>query len=244
MLNPGSPLPLYQQLAELLSREIASGAVEPGGRLPSEPELARRHRIGRPTVRQATELLVQRGLVERRRGSGTFVKSAPRRVDLFSLGGTLSSFREGGLSLSTKLLGKLSERRVPTDSDNPFSEKRAFVLTRLGSVAERPVLLERLYFDPEVFAGLERLQLAGASLSRVVEEQFYLKPTHAEQSFRVALPADDVRQALATPPRASLLLVKRALFFPRAPRAIFGELYCRTDELVFSQTIGAEMRHD
>src|SRR6188472_773057 len=151
MLNPGSPLPLYQQLAELLGREIASGALEPGGRLPSEPELARRHRIGRPTVRQATELLVQRGLIERRRGSGTFVRNAPRQVDLFSLGGTLSSFRQGGLALTSKLLGKVSERRVAADPENPFSERRAFLLTRLGSVAERPVLLERLYFDAEVF---------------------------------------------------------------------------------------------
>jgi GntR family transcriptional regulator len=244
MLNPGSPLPLYQQLAELLSREIASGALAPGGRLPSEPELARRHRIGRPTVRQATELLVQRGLIERRRGSGTFVRSAPRRVDLFSLGGTLSSFREGGLTLTTKLLGKVSERRVPADPDNPFSEQRALLLTRVGSVADRPVLLERLYFDPAVFAGLEKLSLAGASLSRIVEEHFYLKATHAEQSFRVALPGEDVRQALGSAPRTALLLVKRGLFFPRAPRAIFSELYCRTEELVFSQTIGAETRHD
>ena len=244
MLNPGSPLPLYQQLAELLSREIASGVVPAGERLPSEPELARRHGIGRPTVRQATELLVQRGLIERRRGSGTFVKSAPKRVDLFSLGGTLSSFREGGLTLSTKLLGKVAERRVPPDVENPFSERRALLLTRVGSVSEKPVLLERLYFDPEVFAGLERLPLAGASLSRVVEERFYLKATHAEQSFRVAVPGDDVRQALGTAPRAAVLLVKRSLFFPRAPHAVFGELYCRTDELVFSQTIGAETRHD
>ena len=244
MLNPGSPLPLYQQLAELLSREIASGALEPGGRLPSEPELARRHSIGRPTVRQATELLVQRGLIERRRGSGTFVRHAPRRVDLFSLGGTLSSFREGGLSLTTKLLGKVAERRVPPDAENPFAERRAFMLTRLSSVAQKPVLLERLYLDPEVFPGLQQLQLAGASLSRVVEERYYLKPTHAEQSFRVALPPGDVRRALGTSARAALLLVKRSLFFPRAPRAIFAELYCRTEELVFSQTIGAESRHD
>lgn len=244
MLNPGSPLPLYQQLADQLSREIATGALTPGGRLPSEPELARTHRIGRPTVRQATELLVQRGLVDRRRGSGTFVRSAPRRVDLFSLGGTLSSFREGGLTLTTKLLGRVSERRVPTDPDNPFSDQRALLLTRVGSVADKPVLLERLYFDSAVFAGLDKLPLAGASLSRIVEEHFYLKATHAEQSFRVAVPAEDVRQALGTSARTALLLVKRGLFFPRAPRAIFSELYCRTDELVFSQTIGAETRHD
>jgi GntR family transcriptional regulator len=81
-------------------------------------------------------------------------------------------------------------------------------------------------------------------LSRLVEERYYLKATHAEQSFRVAAPGDDVRQALQLPSKCALLLVKRALFFPRAPRAVFCELYCRTDELVFSQTIGAELPHD
>lgn len=244
MLNPASPLPLYQQLAELLSRDIVSGSLPPGARLPSEPELSRRHRIGRPTVRQATELLVQRGLIERRRGSGTFVRTAPRRVDLFSLGGTLSSFREGGFDLTSKLLGKLTLRRVPTDADNPFSERRAFVLTRLSHLDEKPVLLERLYFDPEVFVGLDTLPLVGASLSRIVEERYYLKATFAEQTFRVVVPGADVRDALELGARTPLLLVKRALFFPHAPRAVFGELYCRTEELAFSQTIGAEVRHD
>jgi GntR family transcriptional regulator len=244
VLNSASPLPLYQQLAELLSREITSGALEPGTRLPSEPELSKRHRIGRPTVRQATELLVKRGLIERRRGSGTFVRAAPRRVDLFSLGGTLLSFRRGGLALSTKLLGKVTQRRVAVDDENPFSEQLAFVLTRLNSVEHKPVLLERLYFAPALFPGLDRLSLSGVSLSRLVEERYYLKPTHAEQSFRVAIPPADVRHALQSSDEQPLLLVKRALFFPNAPRAVFCELYCRTEELVFSQTIGAEVPHD
>jgi len=244
VLNPGSPLPLYQQLAEQLGRLIASGALGPGARLPSEPELSRAHRIGRPTVRQATELLVQRGLVERRRGAGTFVREQPRRVDLFSLGGTLASFREGGVTLNSKLLGRVTERRVARDPENPFSERPAFQLSRLGRADERPVLLERLYFAPDVFPELDQLPLAGVSLSRVVEERYYLKPTHAEQTFRVINPSEDVRQQLELLPRASVLLVKRSLFFPRAPRAVFAELYCRTDELVFSQTIGAEVRHD
>src|ERR1700710_2656727 len=104
MLNPASPLPLYQQLAELLAERIEVGAFAPGARLPSEPEMSRTHHIGRPTVRQATELLVQRGLIERRRGSGTYVRTAPRRVDLFSLAGTMVSFRRGGFELKTKLI--------------------------------------------------------------------------------------------------------------------------------------------
>jgi len=244
VLNPGSPLPLYQQLAELLSHEITSGAFEPGARLPSEPELSKRHGIGRPTVRQATELLVNRGLIERRRGSGTFVRTAPKRVDLFSLGGTLQSFRKGGVDLTTKLLGKVVRRRVTSDVENPYSERSAFVLTRLSSIEKTPVLLERLYFSPELFPGLDRLPLSGVSLSRVVEERYYLQATHAEQSFRVTQATDEVRQALELPAKRALLLVKRALFFPHAPRAVFCELFCRTDELVFSQKIGVEVRDD
>jgi DNA-binding GntR family transcriptional regulator len=105
-------------------------------------------------------------------------------------------------------------------------------------LSHQPVLLERLYFDARLFAGLSQLSLNGVSLSQLIEERYYLKATHAEQSFRVATPPEDVRRALALSSRAPLLLVKRALFFPRAPRAVFGELYCRTDELAFSQTIG------
>jgi GntR family transcriptional regulator len=244
VLNPASPLPLYQQLAELLRQDIESGALSPGARLPSEPQLSKRHQIGRPTVRQATELLVQGGLIERRRGSGTFVRNQPRRIDLFSLGGTLQSFRAGGVALSSKLLGRVTERRVAPDADNPFSEQTALVLTRLSSVDKRPVLFERIYFAPQLFAGLDRLALSGVSLSRVVEERYYLKATHAEQTFRVALPPEDVRHALDVSAKSALLQVKRALFFPRAPRAVFCELFCRTDELSFSQKIGVELRDD
>lgn len=244
MLNPGSPLPLYQQLAELLGRSIEGGELAEGARLPSEPELSRRHRIGRPTVRQAIELLVRRGLVERRRGSGTYVRAPVRRIDLFSLGGTLSSFRQSGLELRHKLVGKPAIRRVPADPENPFSERQAFVLSRVSSVDAKPVLFERLFFDPEVFVRIDELPLAGASLSRLVEERYYLRPTHAEQSFRVEAPPADVCRALGLGARTELLLVKRTLFFPRVGRAIFCELFCKTDELVFVQSIGAEARHD
>jgi DNA-binding GntR family transcriptional regulator len=111
-------------------------------------------------------------------------------------------------------------------------------------------LIERVFLDPGVFPDLHRERLAGVSLSRLVEERYHLRPSHAEQSFRAILaplaPAP-VRAALGLGPRESVLLVKRRLHFPKAPGAIFSEITCRTDEVTFYQTIlqtsGAEISH-
>ncbi|MEI9948455.1 MAG: GntR family transcriptional regulator [Pseudomonadota bacterium] len=243
MLNPASPLPLYHQLAALLSGRIASGELSIGARLPSEPELSRQHGIGRPTVRQATELLVQRGLIERRRGSGTYVRKAEQRVDLFSLTGTMSSFQKGGIEIESKLVRRVSKRHVAADAENPFSGREAYHFQRLSSVKGRPVLCEELFLDPLVFPDLPSVPLSGVSLAQVVQERYYLKPTHAEQSFRASHAPLSVCKLLSVSPSDALLLVKRTLFFPRAERAIFSEMYCRTDDLVFSQTLSTEPHH-
>jgi GntR family transcriptional regulator len=85
ILNPRSPLPLYHQLAELLAARIRAGDYPPGTRIPSEHQLAGVFAIGRPTARQAIDVLVRKGLVTRRRGSGTYVREPRQEVDLFSL---------------------------------------------------------------------------------------------------------------------------------------------------------------
>jgi GntR family transcriptional regulator len=74
VIDRTSPVPFYFQLAELLEQEIASGRWEPGKRLPSEPELCERYGLSRTTIRQALTRLEQRGLINRRKGQGTFVQ--------------------------------------------------------------------------------------------------------------------------------------------------------------------------
>jgi GntR family transcriptional repressor for pyruvate dehydrogenase complex len=57
--------------------EILSGAFAPGSRLPGENDLSERFGVSRPVVRQALARLHADGLVEARRGSGTYVLSRP-----------------------------------------------------------------------------------------------------------------------------------------------------------------------
>jgi GntR family transcriptional regulator, arabinose operon transcriptional repressor len=68
--------PKYQQVYAELSREIHSGRLRKGQRLPSEAELVRRFGASRITVGRAMRDLQTQGLVERRAGSGTYVKAS------------------------------------------------------------------------------------------------------------------------------------------------------------------------
>jgi len=72
-LDPKSPLPLYYQVFESLSRRIHSGEIPNGYKLPSENSLAARLGVSRITIKRAFNELASSGLVSRKRGSGTQV---------------------------------------------------------------------------------------------------------------------------------------------------------------------------
>jgi DNA-binding GntR family transcriptional regulator len=76
-LDRSSPIPLYFQIAENFKHAIDNGTLKAGDRLDNELYLTERLGVSRPTVRQAVQLLVEQGLVVRRRGIGTVV-AAPR----------------------------------------------------------------------------------------------------------------------------------------------------------------------
>lgn len=79
--------PLYVQIARRLEAAIAAGELAAGTRLENEVSMAERLGLSRPTIRQAIQDLVDKGMLVRRRGVGTQVLQRPvaRAVDLTSL---------------------------------------------------------------------------------------------------------------------------------------------------------------
>jgi GntR family transcriptional regulator len=239
MLNHESPIPLYHQLASILMEKIRSGAYRPGDRIPSENRLATVYAIGRPTVRQALELLIRKRLLFRKRGSGTYVQSPNKEVDLFSLAGTMSSFHKKGLLITTNILKKTNLIKIgKNETDNPFAGQKAFFFERLTRVGGTPVLIEDLYLHPELFKGFDEIDLSEKSLSEIVFERYYMRPVSGKQNFRIEFLSENQAKTLEVTSGTPILEVKRFLHFPQADNAIFSELYCRTDQFVFSQTIG------
>ncbi len=243
MLNANSPLPLYHQLAEILLADIRAGVYAAGERIPSENELAARYRIGRPTVRQAVGSLVRRGVLLRRRGSGTFVARQPETVNLFSLTGTLRSLANTGCELTVTLVSPPARGRVQGDPANPFDGHAAVALTRLSSLDQTPVLVEDIYMDPDLFPGIEDQDLGGQSLSGLVEDRYGLVLASADQHFRITWPDARLARLLDVARTTPILTVHRHLHFPQARDGVYSTLYCRTDQFIFSQHIG-DFSHD
>lgn len=111
---PHSPLsaPLYQRIYGVLYRRIQRGVYAPGAALESEDELVAEFAVSKATIRQAVGILVERGLVERRQGRGTFVRedAAVHRPHAF-----VGSFTE--LIIGTD---DMSFREFSVEHDVPF----------------------------------------------------------------------------------------------------------------------------
>ena len=63
----------YQKVIEWITENIDSGVLRPGERIPSENELCDRFDLSRQTIRHAIAQMAEDGLLESRRGSGTYV---------------------------------------------------------------------------------------------------------------------------------------------------------------------------
>lgn len=79
--NIGADAPLYRRIAADIWEQIQSGELAPGSQLSSELQLSAAYGVNRLTVRQAVTELQRLGVVEIRRGTGTFVSTPPDLVE-------------------------------------------------------------------------------------------------------------------------------------------------------------------
>ncbi len=94
--------PLSFSVRDELAWRITSGAIPPGSRLPTEPQLAEDLGVSRATLREALRSLEEDGFVTRRRGAGTFATHRPRlRNNLDVNFGVTEAIRASGMKPGT-----------------------------------------------------------------------------------------------------------------------------------------------
>ena len=97
---------LYAKVEETIATEIAHGEYRPGDQLPTEDELLERFQVSRITVRRAIQNLVHRGLLEIRRGLGTFVLEPRIEAELTKLTGFVEDMNAAGRKASARVVSQ------------------------------------------------------------------------------------------------------------------------------------------
>lgn len=149
--------PLYVQLARAIEDFIASEELQPGDLLPSETVLASDNRLSRATVIKAFDTLLERGVVMRRQGRGTFVNARPMERQLPEL----TSFSEhvhglglapGSTLLSFEVLpvGDPARSSSAFDAETVAGAQDLLRIERLRTVGKEPVGIQRALIPADV----------------------------------------------------------------------------------------------
>ncbi|MEM9248804.1 MAG: GntR family transcriptional regulator [Pseudomonadota bacterium] len=141
--QPAATAPLYAALARSLMRDIMAGRLPAGTRLPPEREMAAERGVAVGTLRRALADLTEQGLVEKRQGSGNYVRAGHEMAGIYSFfrlerpeGGGVPSARIVSLTRAAKPLG-------PKFGDSPEGQR----LRRLRLLDDRPAAVEEIWID-------------------------------------------------------------------------------------------------
>jgi len=228
--------PLYRRIQADLRERVASAELPPGTQVETEQELMARYGVSRATVRQALSGLVSEGLLEIRRGRGTFVHGAALE---HRLGGFYTFSREierHGMRPGTRVNGLGVE---PASDDVAEGLGLApgtpvVALSRVRLADDQPIVSETSYLPAARFRGLEAIDFSSASLYETLRTAFGVRPVRARETFVPVLIDDEDAAILGGAPGDPVLSVERTTYDSDGAVIEFCQSILRADRYRYS----------
>ncbi|RCX18114.1 GntR family transcriptional regulator [Fontibacillus phaseoli] len=227
-------VPFYKKLKEMIVEDIESGKLKQGDKLPSERDLAERHKISRMTARHALSLLEREGFVERTVGAGTFVSNKKIRMDF-----TFNSFSKAMLDIGMKPTTQtLDMKMVPATSSvakalNLSGDEMLFSLKRLRLADGIPVAIELSQIPYRYCQGIEKYMNENVSLYQILEDIYSIQLHKASQYTRIAI-SDEMESRLLKIQNESACILLETVAYDTEGRSIeFSQSVTRGDIVSF-----------
>ncbi|MBY3329054.1 GntR family transcriptional regulator [Rhizobium laguerreae] len=225
-----NPVAMYLQIADRLRAEIAEGAYEPSGRLPSESQIMARFAVSRVTVRLALEQLDRNGLIERRKGKGTFVAGKQVRHQIDTLRSFHESLKVQGFDATMRIV-ELTAIDTPS-AFIPLFGKKCALLERLHVVNDEPIALGRSFL-PAFMAELEREIAEQQPTYALLKDKAGADIVSAEIAIGARPGPPRVTSLIGAAENAVLLVLERSSYFETAACAEKSEFFIRPERYQF-----------
>ena len=208
----GDGLPAYRRIQEEIRRNIEDGKLQPGEAVESERELAKIHQVSLMTARHALAELQREGLVERHRGSGTFV--APPKIQF----NKLTSFTEQMSSRSMPAQSSVLHYSVVRDEPDICARlslpagSPLLLIERMREAGGEPFSLETCYLSAEHQSSIGRPQVERGSLFALLDRSERTKIAYADEDVDATTADPKTASLLRVPGNSSLLRIRQTIF--------------------------------
>lgn len=223
-------IPHYRKVYETLRKHIDEGMYKENDILPSENELCAIHKVTRPTVRKALDMLTNEGYIKKHQGLGSVVQNKPEAIGILSISGTTSAI--GHDNLKTQVLVKPSVNPWPDDFEFDITETEresgCIYFERLRLVNDDPVFVDITYLPNINLPRFTSRNLENTSLFGVLRENYSLEITGGEQYFEATKANEQIQQQLKIKKNDSILILKRRIETNRIGMHLYSFLYCNT----------------
>ncbi len=221
--------PRYTQLYRHIAAAIGSGALEVAAQLPPERDLAELAEVSRVTVRKAVAQLVDDGLLDQRRGAGTFVRPPPPKME-HSLSALLSFteyMRQRGKTSSSQILRRGLFPPIPDEQMalGLSGTDRVARVDRLRSADGLPMAVEWSSLPHDILPEPERVE---TSLYDVLRARGNAPVRAVQRITAVNLSPSDAA-LLHLPDGAAVLRIDRTAYLPSGRPIEFTRGLYRSD---------------
>jgi GntR family transcriptional regulator len=234
-IDPHSHVPLHAQVEQAVLKSMADGVLPAGARLPAEDRLVERFGVSRTTIRTAIQSLLARGLVEIRRGKGTFVTQPTITQELTELTGFVEDMRAIGREPSALVL----DRRVVAASE---TVARQLILRRGAAVARiqrvrladgTPLSFDETYLPLELGEKIMAEDLENQPIFSLLEQKYATPLLEAEYRLAAVASHGTVARALGIDAGSPIFLIERTTFSNNHRPVDYERLYYRGDHIRF-----------
>jgi GntR family transcriptional regulator len=234
-LGTASRLPLYVQVEDALAERIASGALPAGHQLPSEESLVSEFNVSRTTIRTTIQNLVRRGLVEIRRGKGTFVALPRITQELTELTGFVEDMQILGRDATARLLDKKvvpASETVARQLGLPLGTDVVQIL-RVRLADGVPLSFDETYLPEELGQKVMADDLVTEPIFSLLEQKYSTPLLEAEYQLEASIADAAVAMALSVPPGSPIFLIERTSYSVGHRPVDYEKLHYRGDHIRF-----------
>lgn len=226
---------LYEHVEAVLAGEIADGSLPPGSQLPSEDSLVARFSVSRTTVRTAIQNLVERGLVEIKRGKGTFVTQPRITQELTELTGFVEDMQAVGRTPTARLLDK-----AIVAADEVVAHRLALApgtlvvrLQRVRLADGVAISFDETYLPRELGEKIAENDLETEPVFALLESKYHTPLVEAEYKLEAAAANRIVAQALQVSVGNPIFLIERTSYTTANRPVDYERLHYRGDLIRF-----------